>query len=146
MLTSFFRKLFLIKEIVSKMGVVHFRRYRLLSTPWFKIYLHNIRQSDEDKFLHDHPWSFVSFIIRGGYREDSAISPHWSDIKTRYTGPGSMVRHHHTDVHKLTLTSPEVWSLVFVSNQTHEWGYQVTGRGWVQHDAYRAMKRAGYFE
>ena len=64
------RTFFLAKEIISKDGVVHFRRYRLLSTPWFNIYIHNILRSDEDAHFHDHPWGFFSFILnctKGGY-------------------------------------------------------------------------------
>lgn len=36
-------KYLLVKEIVSKTGVVHFRRYRLLSLSKFNIYIHNIK-------------------------------------------------------------------------------------------------------
>jgi hypothetical protein len=144
MLKRLIDKLFLIKEIRSKLGVLHFRRYQLLKTPWFKVYLHHILQSDQDKHMHDHPFNFTSFILRGGYREDWAASPYWSDIKERYVTAGSLVRHDHTDAHKLTLTTPQVWSLVFVSGETWDWGYQ-TERGWMQHETYRAHKNAGYF-
>lgn len=54
-MNSIIRKFFLVKEIISKEGEVHFRRYRLLATPWFNIYIHNIRRSDEDIHMHDHP-------------------------------------------------------------------------------------------
>lgn len=46
-----FRK---VKEIVSRDGVRHFRRWAILQTRWFNIYLHCIEQSDQDKDLHSH--------------------------------------------------------------------------------------------
>ena len=61
--------LFLVKEIKSKAGELHFRRWRFLETPWFGIYLHYIAKADEDKHPHDHPWSFVGIILWGGYEE-----------------------------------------------------------------------------
>ena len=34
-----------------------------------RIYLHHFLRSDHDRALHDHPWNFVSIILRGGYWE-----------------------------------------------------------------------------
>lgn len=36
---------------------------------WFNIYLHEIRRSDDDRALHDHPWLNASIILQGGYFE-----------------------------------------------------------------------------
>lgn len=33
------------------------------------VYLHEILHSDDDRALHDHPWSNTSFILEGGYIE-----------------------------------------------------------------------------
>jgi hypothetical protein len=33
------------------------------------MYVHWIYQPDDDRDPHDHPWPFVSFVIRGGYAE-----------------------------------------------------------------------------
>lgn len=137
------RKLFLVKEIKSKAGVVHFQRYRLLNTPWLKIYVHKICQSDQDRHMHDHPWNFVSLLLSGSYREYSAVSPRWQDVKERVIAAGRMVRHHHTDAHRIRLLTPHVWSLVFAYGKTRPWGYQ-TERGWMEHEEYRQWKNAGF--
>lgn len=47
--------IFLIKEIKSKTGDLHFRRWRIIETPWFSIYVHGIYKADEEAHLHDHP-------------------------------------------------------------------------------------------
>src|SRR6185369_13137745 len=33
------------------------------------IYLHKFMRDDEDRALHDHPWWFISLVLRGAYTE-----------------------------------------------------------------------------
>lgn len=47
------------------------RWYVIPPNPWVKVYVHKFIRSDDDRALHDHPWSFVSLILRGGYVEIS---------------------------------------------------------------------------
>ena len=132
------RKLFLIKEIISRSGVVHFRRYRLLSTPWFNIYIHNILKSDEDSDMHDHPFDFTSVILSGAYYENFATPPEF-EINSKAYYAGDVIEHKAEDVHKITLLSKEVWTLVFTSGRNRMWGYH-TDRGWLNHKDYRHFK------
>jgi hypothetical protein len=44
-------------------------RLRIVQTPWFGIYLHDIHEDDGDRDPHNHPWSFLSFVLRGYYTE-----------------------------------------------------------------------------
>lgn len=136
------RKLFLVKEIVSQEGVVHFRRYRLLSTPWFNLYLHEIRRSDEDRHMHDHPWHFKSFILSGSYSEQASFYPDYDALVFETLLPGDLVEHDARDVHKLKLRSPVVWTLVLTSGRERVWGYR-TANGWIDFKTYRQLKRAG---
>lgn len=149
--TKLIRWLFLTKEIVSKEGGVHFRRYRLLSTPWFNIYVHQILRSDEEKHFHDHPWSFTSYILKGSYWERWTEYPdHPYQLDSTYSSeppaPGMKVRrvikHHAEDAHKLTLLTPEVWTLVFTSGRERVWGYH-TEQGWIDFKTYRELKNEG---
>lgn len=135
------RRILLVKEIVSKHGDVHFRRYRLLQTPWFAIYIHQICRSDEDLDPHDHPWHFQSCILEGCYTEDSWSYPDFKLETNRYYS-GDVIKHHAEDVHKITLVSREVWTLVFTSGREREWGYR-TPAGWIGHKEYRQLKNEG---
>lgn len=38
----------------------------------FNIYLHKFLGSDDDRALHDHPWWFVSILLKGRYWEHRA--------------------------------------------------------------------------
>ncbi len=139
---KFIRKFFLLKEITSKFGQVHFRRYRLLQTPWFAIYVHQILRSDEDLDPHDHPWNFSSVILEGAYEESAWYPPDFDYVyhKTYYTG--DVIEHKAVDAHRIRLLSREVWTLVFVSGRTRYWGYQ-TKVGWIGHEEYRQLKNEG---
>ena len=151
MITWLMRKLFLTKEIVSKEGRVHFRRYRLLSTPWFNIFVHQILRSDEDLHFHDHPWHFTSYILKGTYYERWTKHPdHKFIYESQYSSkppmdgmrPRNKIKHHAQDAHSLTLLTPCVWTLVFTSGRDRVWGYQ-TPQGWIDFKTYRQLKNEG---
>lgn len=135
-------KYLVIKEIWSQEGELHFRRYRLLATPWFNVYIHEIRQSDMDAHFHDHPWPFKSRILKGSYYEESLNNGLMSHVRHMNFFEGDIVEHLATDYHKITLLTPVVWTLVITSGRERVWGYH-TSQGWIDHKAYRQLKRAG---
>ena len=141
--TRFIRKFFLVKEIVSKFGKVHFRRFRLLQTPWFAIYVHQILQSDMDADPHDHPWNFASVILEGSYYEESRFAPDFDTSHYQQFYSGDVIEHKAEDVHKIRLVSNEVWTLVFVWGKRREWGYRFPDGTWIGHEEYRQLKNEG---
>lgn len=48
---------------------LYMTRWRILETPWFGLFVHRFDGPDSRPVLHDHPWSFVSLLVRGGYVE-----------------------------------------------------------------------------
>jgi hypothetical protein len=42
---------------------------RAINTRFGGVKLHHILRSDDDRDLHDHPWSFLSIVLKGGYWE-----------------------------------------------------------------------------
>ena len=127
---------FLIREIKSKEGKIHFRRYRLLATRWFNIYIHQICRSDREKHPHDHPWNFLTFILWRGYIEFTEKYPTGKDRKMFH-----MVYHEAEDIHQFALKdeSKSTWTLVFTGPRRREWGYQ-TESGWFDNETYRILK------
>lgn len=143
MFSKLIKTLFLVKEIVSKEGELHFRRYRLLSTPWFNIYIHQILKSDEDAHFHDHPWNFHSYLLKGSYLEQASYPGDWSE-KFSYTYfAGDWVHHDAVDAHSLTLMTDQVWTLVFTSGRERVWGYRMNDGSWTDFKTYRKMKNEG---
>jgi len=143
MLWKFIRWLLLVKEIVSKEGRVHFRRYRLFACPWLRVYLHHILMSDMDKHKHDHPWHFCSLILRGAYKEIATYSPyHFAEHTLTYRA-GSLILHQADDAHQITLLTPSVWSLVVAWGKSRDWGYRCSPSIWIPHQEYRRIKNEG---
>lgn len=113
----------------------------IVQTPWGTVRLHNIRRSDRDRFLHDHPWDFWSLLLTGGYVETlpgtvrervslmhGAVA--WKEVPNRRVWPWlSLVRHAAEDLHGLVLDQP-IWTLVWTGPRRRDWGFQ-TDRGWV---------------
>jgi len=60
------------RVIVNCARDAYLTRWYLLRRESFAIFLHRFHRSDEDRALHDHPWSFITFILWRGYLEHTA--------------------------------------------------------------------------
>ena len=126
----------LIKEIKSKTGELHFKRWEILKTRWGSIWLHAIYKADQDKHLHNHPWDFKSIVLKGSYIEQTSLGN-----KRQY--PGKINVRNGEGYHKiLEMISPVVYTLFFVSKPKRQWGYRVAGE-FVDHETYREIKNKG---
>lgn len=123
-------KLFKKRIIQREDGKPYLVRYYILRTPWFRIRLHNILLSDYD-CLHDHPWNFVSIILKGGYTEirESPYGKYYQKF-----GPFKILYRKAEDKHRLIVDKP-AWTLVFMLKRRREWGFW-TRKGWVYHRDY----------
>lgn len=113
---------------------IYLSRLNLLSTPWFGIKIHWIHKPDNDRALHDHPWSFASFVLRGGYEEVIPVVLYqdarwWESTKLRrinwFNFKSSWQAHRITSVKKNTVT------LVLNGPKTRTWGF-CTAKGWIE--------------
>lgn len=60
-----------IESILGSDGSLYMERYTLFKRDWLWIRLHITRRGDEGEHLHDHPWRNVSWILEGGYLEET---------------------------------------------------------------------------
>lgn len=126
----------LIKEIRSKEGKLHFRRWELLKTKWFSIWIHGIYESDQDLHLHNHPWDFKSIVLKGSYIELTEKGFVWQT-------PMKFNSRNGENFHKIyKLLTPVVYTLFFVTPIKREWGYRVNSE-FITHDKYRELKKQG---
>lgn len=134
-------------------------RYNILSTPWFGIKIHKILLSDSD-CLHDHPWTFISFILKGGYSETTTkryrnsrlhFAGHKMPAGKRYQwitwrGPGSILYRPAEMAHRLDLKVDKagdvIPALTFVINlkREREWGFW-TPLGWLHWEKYTSVNK-----
>jgi hypothetical protein len=111
-------------------GTPYLRRWRIFECPWFGVYLHRIDGPDEGRDLHDHPWPFVSIVLRGGYIEEvpdyygvRERSVRWVNFKAA------------EDRHRVASVDKPTWTLVLRGPRWRRWGF-LTDHGWVDHASY----------
>jgi hypothetical protein len=101
------------------------------------VMLHQFFGPDEGRCLHDHPWDFVSVILRGAYDEQlTEATPDQSSIGIHcWRSRWSKRRLSATDRHRITWVAPGTWSLVLHGRKERTWGFH-TPAGWVPFDRY----------
>jgi hypothetical protein len=152
-----------ITRIADEKEVPYIWRWNLISTPWFGIKIHKILISD-DACLHCHPWSFITFIFKGGYYETTNKQYRKSEYRfggwdlpqerrtqwTTWRGPGSILYRPAAMPHRLDLpidvidlstqqrTYKHAYTLVLNFKRTREWGFW-TPLGWLQWEKYSSV-------
>jgi hypothetical protein len=117
-------------------------RLHVVKTPWFAICLHWINKPDAEPYLHDHPVSFLSLILRGGYQERRCrrwMYGYYEDRPMRRWC--NLILASPDDVHRIERVLPKTLTLVFMGPKTREWGFH-TPDGWVHWKDYYAVQRA----
>ena len=142
-------------------GKLYMKRWRILHTKPFGIRIHNIVRSDDVRELHDHPFSFLSIILRSGYIE------HTPDGRAIEYRPGSIVFRSAAALHRLDLFKTRVpvkfktiacddddpnetmeveipaWTLVFRGPVLRRWGFLAVSKGdWIDADDSQNNKEA----
>lgn len=94
----------------------------------FSVRLHWIATEDVDRDMHDHPWSYVSIVLRGWYFEcfPTKASEYREDgfytCKTRYAG--SIAFRPFTHRHRIIEVPKEgTWTLFVTFPKRQTWGY-----------------------
>jgi hypothetical protein len=103
-------------------GLTYLTRWWLVKTPWGGIALHKMMAGDARTTIHDHPFNFLSIVLRGGYIERRR-RPHTLSIRERH-----VVRHvnrvHTYDAHSIIeLLRVPTWTLLLVGRHQRTWGF-----------------------
>lgn len=137
-LTDFLRKHNRVKIIDDRVSnAIYMERYYLLfvNRPrWFpfNITLHNLLKSDPDG-LHDHPWSYFTIVLKGGYWEETLDGNYWR-------GPGHFRFRSAKTFHRLSIdnkpNNDQTWTLFFMGPRQKEWGFLNKQGSWIHWDTY----------
>lgn len=114
-------------------GDVYLHRLRIVQTPLFAVYLHDINLPDADRDPHDHPWPFAAWILRGGYTEEVWDSP--AELATGGTVYSrtllqrrwSWHRMNTTAAHMITSIQPHTKTLIITGPRKKSWGFWTHG-------------------
>lgn len=129
-------------------GQDYMHRYYLFlkDRKWFpfNITLHKIVKSD-DPIFHDHPWPYITIIIKGGYWEHI---PLFNDKGAKFAefqiwrGPGSIIKRSANEFHWLELDENvgPATTLFIMGPQQREWGFLIdrtkTKQQWIHYQNY----------
>lgn len=113
-------------------GENYLKRWHIIpENPFLNVYYHEIRASDLDRHLHDHPYWFSSFILDGGYLEHT-------NKGTKERGIGDFNFHTPWRFHRLEMKDSNGANTIFITGpKIRKWGFQ-TENGW--------MEKTKYFE
>ena len=119
-------------------GELYLQRLRVVSCPWFGVYLHWFHASDDDS-LHDHPWPFLTVMLRAGYWEHTPGSG--GTVVRTWHPPGSIRVRPARWLHRVEIDpSRRPVTLVVRGPQIRRWGFQ-TGSGWIPWPEYKDARR-----
>jgi hypothetical protein len=111
---------------------VYLRRLIVFRCPWFSVFVHRIKCPDPDRHMHDHPWNFISFVLRGWYQEIRPIEGEegiWLKDRRWFNFCRA------EGAHRIIYVSPTCTTLVIHGRKTRKWGFH-TENGWVNWETY----------
>lgn len=106
------------------------RWFLIPRNPWFNVYLHKFLRDDDDRALHDHPWNFLSFMLKGAYVETRPCGFMGGRyVEHRQRCAPSIAYRRATDRHCVTLLKDQAgnpipcWTVVVTGPKLREWGF-----------------------
>ncbi len=112
-----------LRKIIGGDEALYLSRYTLFDFPWSKrrIYLHRFHRSDEDRDLHNHPWTrSYSLVLLGGYREERLQD---GKVIVRDVYPGSINVIDPNTFHRVDLLNGDAWTIFFTGTLLQDWGF-----------------------
>lgn len=103
-------------------GPVRFRQRPLawvLQQLGIAVRVHHVLRSDASPYLHNHPWNYITVVLRGGYTEITSGGRAWY-------GAGSVLFRRTSHFHRLLVPQNEdTWTLFISFRQTQSWGFLI---------------------
>lgn len=96
---------FMDRFTIMKLGRLHIRKHVIMS-------------EDKSSFLHNHPFSYISIILKGGYTEQLLIG---EELKETYHGPGSVLFRSHKQFHRIKSINGRVTTIIFTWVKNKPW-------------------------
>lgn len=120
-------------ETLGKEECPYLKRWRF-QTPWFSVRLHHFYRSDDKRAPHDHPFSFITLVLKGAYFD-------LGEQMVDHLRPGSLryrpATHRHSvvvDYNDGTKFSSRygrtngVWTIILTGPMVRRWGFWVNGK------------------
>lgn len=95
-------------------------RWRI-ETPIGSVRVHHWLGPDDDRAFHDHPWWFLTFVLRGGYTD---VSPTGGE----YLRAGCIRFRPALHQHTVVPDKGGAWTLLITGPKTRSWGFWLKGK------------------
>lgn len=124
----------------------YLRRWALVAG-LFSVRLHHFYRSDDARAFHDHPWWFVTLVLKGGYTDVSpcpdcgGTGMLWGEVpqimcltcegsteKLDHLGPGSVRFRPALHRHTVRVDGGGVWTCILSGPNLRTWGFYPGGR------------------
>ena len=89
----------------------------------YSIRLHHWIRSDDKRFFHDHPFDFISIVLKGKYTNVTPEGKYKIYAGSIWFSEGN--KRHYLDIPK-----EGVWTLLFCSKPYRKWGFWVNNHLW----------------
>ncbi len=114
--------------------ILYLRRFYLKRTGKKRYFLHYFVRSDNDRWLHDHPWDAEVIILNKGYREEVKGGKFIDHTKWKKRSLSAEW------FHRVHLCYGPVWTIFMPQQKRKQWGFLV-GETWEPH--YKYLKNEG---
>lgn len=112
--------------VIGGLDAPYMRRHWLIPrNRFFNIYVHEFLRSDDDRAIHDHPWSNCSILLEGEYTEHTKTGARIlkaGDWRMRWSGKFA---------HRVELHNGPCWTVFITGPRYREWGFLCPDR-WVR--------------
>lgn len=93
------------------------------------IRIHEIMRSDKANEFHDHPWDYITVILKGGYVEERPVyhDGMYNGTRREWHGAGSVLFRRATDWHRLEVVPGVPCVTLFITfKYRQKWGFLTT--------------------
>ncbi len=104
------------EKLYCQTGVYIERWY--FETPLGSIRLHHWLHSDDSRNFHDHPWWFITLVLRGGYTD---VSPSGTTVMNVGKITFRPANHQHT----VQVNKGGCWTVLLTGPKIRKWGFWV---------------------
>lgn len=105
------------------------------------VYLHQFLRDDDDRALHDHPWAWLSLLLRGSYTEHTIAAGGIHLRAVRVTGSikvSGPLRPHRIELWRDSRTGKPApcWTLFITGPRVRRWGFHCPDAGWIDFERF----------
>jgi hypothetical protein len=90
----------------------------------FAIRVHHWIRSDDKRFKHNHPWSYLTFVLKGGYTD---VFDAYGEERRQTLKTFSLAYRPKTHTHYVEVPKGGCWTVLLTPPPSQKWGFFVNG-------------------